>query len=234
MTDNMIFSKASPVWFPGREREMNLFTGCRAEIYCQDAGPAVLRVTCASLYRAYVNGRFVAHGPARGPHGFFRVDEIPIALEAGTNFVAIEVAAYHVISIIDEIAFYYGGGGWFGAQGVWTKTGGSFHRLGRDNDNKNEGSGSNAMVYKDYYKGFLNMGDHVTGINEGDYLFKGREFEPFLAQGNHYYLANADHQISCEVEEGYHFTSWTGDATYNTQTANMNFSVSLESAGAKK
>ncbi|MBQ7596190.1 MAG: hypothetical protein IJU45_05965 [Clostridia bacterium] len=119
------------------------------------------------------------------------------------------------------------GSGWISAQGVWTKTGGSFHRLGRDNDNKNEGSGSNAMVYKDYYKGYLNMGDHVTGIDEGDYLFKGREFEPFLAQGDHYYLAGADHEISCEVEEGYHFTSWTGDATYNTQTANMNFSVSL-------
>lgn len=31
------------------------------------------------------------------------------------SVVGIEVAAYHVIPIIDEIAFYYGGGGWFGA-----------------------------------------------------------------------------------------------------------------------
>ena len=28
--------------------------------------------------------------------------------------VAIEVAAYHVVQIIDEVAFYYGGGGWAG------------------------------------------------------------------------------------------------------------------------
>ena len=31
------------------------------------------------------------------------------------SVVAVEVAAYHVIPIIDEIAFYYGGGAWFGA-----------------------------------------------------------------------------------------------------------------------
>ncbi|MBO4350174.1 MAG: hypothetical protein J6A01_04395 [Proteobacteria bacterium] len=30
------------------------------------------------------------------------------------HVLSIEVAAYHVISIIDEIAFYYGGGGWGG------------------------------------------------------------------------------------------------------------------------
>ncbi|MBQ4358739.1 MAG: hypothetical protein II767_00620, partial [Proteobacteria bacterium] len=30
------------------------------------------------------------------------------------HFLALEVAAYHVVSIIDEIAFYYGGGIWGG------------------------------------------------------------------------------------------------------------------------
>ena len=30
------------------------------------------------------------------------------------SVLGLEVAAYHIIPIIDEIAFYYGGGGWFG------------------------------------------------------------------------------------------------------------------------
>ena len=30
------------------------------------------------------------------------------------SVLALEVTAYHVVPIIDEIAFYYGGGGWFG------------------------------------------------------------------------------------------------------------------------
>ena len=98
MRDFTSFLQAKPVWFPGRERDMNLFAGFRTEIDAPAAGPAVLRVACASLYRAFVNGRFVAHGPARGPHGFFRVDEIPIALESGGNVVALEVAAYNTPS----------------------------------------------------------------------------------------------------------------------------------------
>ena len=107
-----------------------------------------------------------------------------------------------------------------GGNGVWTDSGGAFHRLGRDNPDTNK----KGMVYSDYYKGYLNKGDHVTSIDEGDYLFKGRDFEPYLAQGDHFYLAGADHEISCEVEEGYHFTNWTGATTLNEQTASFNFS----------
>lgn len=109
-------------------------------------------------------------------------------------------------------------GSW--GNGVWTDKGGAFHRLGRDNPNTNSGG----MVYNDYYKGYINKGDHVTSVDEGDYLFKGREFEQYLAQGDHYYLAGADHEISCEIETGYHFTNWTGAATLDTQTATFNFS----------
>lgn len=37
-------------------------------------------------------------------------------VENGISFVNIEVAAYHMIPIIDEIAFYYGGGLWGGVR----------------------------------------------------------------------------------------------------------------------
>ena len=95
MTNTTFFSKASPVWFPGREREMNLFAGFRATFNSDSAGTATLRYTGVSLCRVFVNGRFMAHGPARGPHGFFRVDEIPLVIQRGANTVAIEVAAYN-------------------------------------------------------------------------------------------------------------------------------------------
>lgn len=104
--------------------------------------------------------------------------------------------------------------------GIWTNKSAEYNRLGRDNPIKDEGS----LAINDYYKLTLNKGDHVTSVDEGDHLFKGREFEPYLANGAHFYSANTDHEISCTVEEGYHFTSWTGDASYSTQTANSNFS----------
>ena len=41
-------------------------------------GPATgttLRVTGSSAYRIRLNGGYVGYGPARGPKGYFRVDE---------------------------------------------------------------------------------------------------------------------------------------------------------------
>jgi len=59
-----------------------------------------LRLTAATEYRAFLSGEFLGQGPARGPHGFFRVDEWPLAVHlcAGTNSIAIEVAGYNVNS----------------------------------------------------------------------------------------------------------------------------------------
>ncbi|HOX08047.1 MAG TPA: hypothetical protein PK280_16735 [Planctomycetota bacterium] len=106
------FLSARPVWLAGREREMNVSTGFRAVFAAP--GPAsgartVLRVAAASLYRAFLNGEFVAHGPARGPHGFQRLDEWDVTahLVPGRNLLAIEVAGYNVnaYSMLDQPSF---------------------------------------------------------------------------------------------------------------------------------
>jgi len=92
---------AEPIWPAGREKEMNLFVGFRAVIEPTDNGqPVTLRLTAANLFRVYINGRFCCHGPARGPHGYWRVDEWDISefMQPGPNVVAIEVAAYNVDS----------------------------------------------------------------------------------------------------------------------------------------
>ena len=99
-TTQSIFQVAKPVWPEGRETEMNLFVGFRAVFHTPSASRVVVRVTGATLYRLFVNGEFRGYGPARGPHGYFRVDEWDITpdLSGGNNIVAIEVAGYNINS----------------------------------------------------------------------------------------------------------------------------------------
>lgn len=104
------FVSARPVWPKGLQREMNLLVGFRAVIEApQEGEPPVLRLTASTLYRAWLNGEFLGHGPARAAHGFFRVDQWPLAskLRPGKNLLAIEVAGYNVNSyyLLDQPAF---------------------------------------------------------------------------------------------------------------------------------
>jgi alpha-L-rhamnosidase len=103
------FVSARPVWPAGREKEKNLFVGFRAVFRTNTAGSVILRSAGATDYRAYINGQFLGHGPARGPHGFFRGDEWDITdrLLPGDNVVAFEVAGYNVNSyaLLDQPSF---------------------------------------------------------------------------------------------------------------------------------
>ena len=106
-TETASFQSARPVWPTGRETERNLLVGFRATVTAPAAEPAVLRLTASTLYRVFLNGTFVGHGPARAGHGFYRVDEWPLALRAGANVVAVEVAGYNVNSfyLLDQPSF---------------------------------------------------------------------------------------------------------------------------------
>ncbi|HEX72566.1 MAG TPA: hypothetical protein ENN65_04560, partial [Candidatus Hydrogenedentes bacterium] len=103
------FQMAKPVWLEGREKERNLFVGFRAVVDAPEGASVVLRVTASTLYRAFVNGRVAGYGPARGPHGWYRVDELDISslLTPGRNVVAIEVAGYNANSyyVLDQPSF---------------------------------------------------------------------------------------------------------------------------------
>lgn len=95
------FRSARPIWPKGRETEMNRLAGFRAVIDAPaNAQKVVLRVTAAYLYRAWLNGQFVGYGPARGPRGFYRLDEWDITkrLAPGKNLVAIEAVGYNCFS----------------------------------------------------------------------------------------------------------------------------------------
>ncbi|MBN2506475.1 MAG: hypothetical protein JXQ71_07260 [Verrucomicrobia bacterium] len=104
-----LFQAAQPVWPAGREKEKNLMAGFRAVFQPPADRPVRLRVAASSLYRVHLNGAYVGHGPARGPHGWYRVDEWDLGDGAGEgeSLVAIEVAGYNANSyyLLDQPAF---------------------------------------------------------------------------------------------------------------------------------
>ena len=91
------FAKAIPVWLLGRETEMNLWLSLRA--VAGKAEKTVLRLTGSCAYDIRVNGEFIAFGPARCAHGFYRVDEIDLSGVAAENAViTVNVAGYNADS----------------------------------------------------------------------------------------------------------------------------------------
>ncbi len=98
--ENPSFASAKPVWLEGREKEKNVFAGFRATVDGKAAKDAVLRLTGSTICRIFLNGEFLGYGPARGPHGFDRVDEWPLRdrCKPGPNVIAIEVAGYNANS----------------------------------------------------------------------------------------------------------------------------------------
>ena len=88
---------AKKIFLEGLRTEKNCQAGFRKDLVL-DTVPdkAALRVTACTFYRAYLNGQFLFHGPARAAHGFARIDTVDLSgrLERGRNCLAIEVAGY--------------------------------------------------------------------------------------------------------------------------------------------
>lgn len=94
-----MFKNAMPVWLKDRSDEINI-----AAAFTETTGSlkgAQAYITACSFYRLYVNGTFVAFGPARTAKGYARVDIIPLSeYDAGeTNRIRIEVVAYNCRSL---------------------------------------------------------------------------------------------------------------------------------------
>ncbi|MBN2853742.1 MAG: hypothetical protein JXQ23_13480 [Clostridia bacterium] len=106
---NQYFKKAEAVWQSGRQTEMNVTLGFRCVFDAVKASDVILKLAASSIYRIYLNNQFVSHGPARGPHDYYRVDEIDLKkfLENGQNLLIIEVAGYNMNSyyLLDQPSF---------------------------------------------------------------------------------------------------------------------------------
>jgi alpha-L-rhamnosidase len=90
--------KALPVWAEGREKEMNLNLGFRANFQAKKGQNVKLEIAASTLYRVFLNGEFIGSGPARAAHGYFRIDEYELRnrLIKGENTIAVEVAGYNI------------------------------------------------------------------------------------------------------------------------------------------
>lgn len=108
------FQKALPVWAAGREKEMNCELAFRMVLPKAslelDNSKVTLVLAASTVYRVWVNGNFVAAGPARAAHGFYRVDELELTemlSERADNILVIEVVGYNVNSYdtLDQPSF---------------------------------------------------------------------------------------------------------------------------------
>ncbi len=91
------FIKAKPIFRKGYDGKGNYQAGfiCRSE-KLRSGEKVFARVCAGTFYRLYVNGVFVAHGPARAGEGFLRADDIDVSgyIRDGVNYFAFEVVHY--------------------------------------------------------------------------------------------------------------------------------------------
>lgn len=93
-----MFRQAKPIWAAGRTREQNTFIAFESRT--GSLAGAELYVAAVSFYRLFVNGTFVAFGPARTATGYARVDVIPLdRFDGDENRIRIEVAGYYCRSL---------------------------------------------------------------------------------------------------------------------------------------
>ena len=92
------FTKAVPVWEEGKEKEMNYWLCFRAETGKHES--ITLALTGSSAYIVKVNGAFVAFGPARCAHGYYRVDELDLSslCTHDKNIITITALGYNCTS----------------------------------------------------------------------------------------------------------------------------------------
>ena len=91
-----VFRSATPVWEVGTAYTQNHTVSFVADVPATDKTVTVAAAASCS-FLLLVNGVYVAHGPARCCHGFFRVDEYDISkyLNRDVNRVTLRVASYN-------------------------------------------------------------------------------------------------------------------------------------------
>ena len=94
------FKKALPIWVEGKENEMNYRAQFKTKFDYNGNVSVNLSLATSCIYNLFVNGVFVAYGPARTGKGHFRVDNLDITdfLKKGENAVVIEACGYNSTS----------------------------------------------------------------------------------------------------------------------------------------
>ena len=91
------FDAAEPIWTTAEKGEVNSSVAFSTQFEWDGKAPLKLRLAGCSIFKVFVNGEFAAYGPARGPHGWFRMDEWDLSRVArkGDNRLNIVGVAYN-------------------------------------------------------------------------------------------------------------------------------------------
>ena len=94
------FEKAKPVWLAGKSREENCCMRLTCRFCAEEGKETELTIATAGIYRVYLNGSFLGHGPARAAHGYFRQDRmiLPKELLSENNILAVEALNFYTES----------------------------------------------------------------------------------------------------------------------------------------
>lgn len=74
-----IFFRAKPVFAEGMTRRINTNLIFRGKFILRDTVNLLLKITASNLFKVYINGNFIAYGPARATKNYYRVDRIEIS-----------------------------------------------------------------------------------------------------------------------------------------------------------
>jgi alpha-L-rhamnosidase len=91
------FDAAQPIWTTAEKGEVNSSVAFTTHFEWDGKSSLQLRLAGCSIFKVFVNGEFAAYGPARGPHGWFRMDEWDLSRAArkGDNRLGIVGVAYN-------------------------------------------------------------------------------------------------------------------------------------------
>lgn len=91
------FDAAKPIWTEAEKGEINSTIVFTTFFDWDGKSPLKLRLAGCSIFKVFLNGAFAAYGPARGPHGWFRMDEWDLSRVArkGCNRLNIVGVAYN-------------------------------------------------------------------------------------------------------------------------------------------
>ncbi len=95
-----VFCKAMPIWVKGKENEMHYRAQFKTVVSYNGNSFAKILIATSGIYNLFINGVFVAYGPARAGRGHFRIDNLDITdfLKKGKNAVVVEVCGYNATS----------------------------------------------------------------------------------------------------------------------------------------
>ncbi len=93
------FRRACPVWETGKEKIPNYHITFTVPLSADLQSP-VLAIAASTSFTVSIDGQFIAHGPARCAHGWYRVDQLALTkyLTDGGSTLSICVAGYNAQS----------------------------------------------------------------------------------------------------------------------------------------